>query len=228
MCVKTMVWRIVVLLTLAGLMAGCGSATASVAPPTAVPTAAATVDLQPTFNAIKTQSAATVVANLTQSAPSATPVTPATATKTALPTATLAPSSTPLPKATATTAATAILTPWTLVPTQAAYSCIVTDYSPKTNVSYPPSSNFDVQWVVKNTGTQRWLASETDFRYVDGEKMQKKGDTVDLKTDVAPNESYTVVIDMVAPATAGTYRITWQMTYGKISICSMALTVVIK
>lgn len=229
MSVKQMVWRLLVVLTLAGLLAGCSSPTATVAPtvaPTAAATAAATVDLQPTFNAIKTQSAATIIANLTQNAPSATSVTPATATKPPLPTATPAPSSTPLPRATAT--ATAVLIPWTLVPTQAAYSCIVTDYSPKTTVSYPPSSNFDVQWVVKNTGTQRWLASETDFRYVDGEKMQKKGDIVDLKTDVAPNESYTVGIDMVAPTATGTYRITWQLTYGKVSICSMNLSVVIK
>ncbi len=229
MSVKQMVWRLLVVLTLAGLLAGCSSPTATVAPtvaPTAAATAAATVDLQPTFNAIKTQSAATIIANLTQNAPSATSVTPATATKPPLPTATSAPSSTPLPRATAT--ATAVLIPWTLVPTQAAYSCIVTDFSPKTTVSYPPSSNFDVQWVVKNTGMQRWLASETDFRYVDGEKMQKKGDIVDLKTDVAPNESYTVGIDMVAPTATGTYRITWQLTYGKVSICSMNLSVVIK
>ena len=212
------------------LVGGVRSPTATVVPPapTVAPTAAATVDLQPTFNAVKTQSAATVVANLTQNAPSATPVTPATATQPALPTATLAPSSTPLPRATATVAATAILTAWTLVPTQAAYSCSVTDYSPKTTVSYSPGSNFDVQWTVKNTGTQRWLASETDFRYVDGEKMQKNGDIVDLKTDVAPNESYTVGIDMVAPSATGTYKITWQLTYGKISICTLGLSVVIK
>jgi hypothetical protein len=230
-------WKLLVVLTLAGLLTGCSSPTATVAPtsaptamptaaPTTVPTMAATIDLQPTFDAIKTQSAATIIADLTQNAPSATPVAPATATQPSLPTATPAPSSTPLPRATAT--ATAVLTAWTLVPTRAAYNCVVTDYSPKTTVSYPPSSNFDVQWVVKNTGTTRWLASETDFRYVDGVKMQKSGDIVDLKTDVAPDGSYTVGIDMVAPTTTGTYRITWQLTYGKVSICMMTLDAVIK
>ena len=234
MSIIQMIRRLLLVLTLAGLLAGCGSPTATVAPTaaptqaatTVAPTAAATVDLQPTFNAIKTQSAATVVAALTQNAPSATPVPPATATQPPLPTATPAPSNTPLPLATAT--AKAVLTAWTLVPTQAAYSCVVTGYSPKTSVSYPPSSNFDVQWVVKNTGTNRWLASETDFRYVDGVKMQKTGDVMDLKTDVAPNASYTLGIDMVAPTSAGTYRITWQLTYGNISICTLALDVVIK
>ena len=237
MSAKQMAWKLLVVLTLAGLLVGCGGPTATTAPtaaptaapsaaPTVAPTAAATVDLQPTFNAIKTQSAATVIANLTQNAPSATPAAPATATKPPQPTATPAPSSTALPRATATT--TAVLTAWTLVPTQAAYSCMVTSYSPKTSVAYPPLSNFDAQWVIKNTGKQRWLATETQLHYVDGVKMQKFGDTVSLTTDVAPNESYTLSMDMVAPAAAGTYRITWRLAYGAVSICSMNLTVVIK
>jgi hypothetical protein len=233
MSVKQMVWRLLVVLTLVGLLAGCSSPTATVTS-TVAPTAAATIDLQPTFNAIKTQSAATIIANLTQNAPSATPVTPATATKlpaattvaTATATATPAASSTALPRATATTPV--ILTAWTAVPTQPAYSCIVTGYSPKAGVSYSTSSNFDVQFVIKNTGKTKWLASETQFHYVDGQKMQKFGDTVDLKTDVAPNESYTAIIDMVAPTTAGTYRTSWQLTYGKVFICNMALFVVIQ
>ena len=88
MSVKQMVWRLLTVLVLAGLLVGCSSPTATAAPtaapttaptaaPTTVPTAAATVDLQPTFNAIKTQAAVTIIANLTQNAPSATPVAPA-------------------------------------------------------------------------------------------------------------------------------------------------------
>lgn len=229
MGLKQISWKLLVVLTLVGLMAGCGSPTATEVPttaPTTAPTAAATVDLQPTFNAIKTQAAATIIANLTQNAPPATQVPPATATQPALPTSTTAPTGTPLPRATAT--ARPILTPWTLVPTQAAYNCFVTDFSPKMSVSYSPYSNFDVQWVIVNTGKEKWLATETQFRYVDGVKMQKFGDTVNLKTDVNPNQSYTVGIDMVAPPTAGTYRTTWQLTYGKVSICTLTLSVVIK
>lgn len=244
MSVRQMILRLGMVLLAAAVLAGCSSPTATVAPtagpttaattaPTSpAPTAAATVDLQPTFNAIKTQSAATVIANLTQNAPTAAPVIPATATPAAQPTATAAPSSTPLPRATtaptAAATATAVLKPWTLVPTQAAYSCMVIDYSPKASVSFSPSADFDVQWVIKNTGKLKWLATETQFHYADGVKMQKKGDTVDLKTDVAPNGSYTVGLDMLAPAEAGTYWITWKLTYGNVSICSMSLSVVVK
>jgi hypothetical protein len=121
-----------------------------------------------------------------------------------------------------------ILTAWTVAPTQAAYSCIVTGYSPKKTETFSPSTNFDVQFVVKNTGKQKWLATETQFHYADGVKMQKKGDTIDLKTDVAPNGSYAVVIDMVAPPSAGTYWIAWQLRYGNVSICTLSLAVVVK
>jgi len=227
MSIKQMGWRLLMVLTLAGLLAGCSSPTATLAPttaPTTAPTAAPTIDLQPTLNAVKTQSAATVIAGLTQNAPTATPVTP-TETQPPQPTATPAPSSTPLPSATATLKP--ILTPWTLVPTQAAYSCAILSYYPTKDVSYPPLSNFDVTWVIKNTGKDRWLATETQLHYVDGVKMQKFGDTVNLKTDVAPGQAYTMGIDMVAPSTTGTYRITWKLTYGSQYICTLTMDVVI-
>lgn len=235
-----MVWRLLFAFILVGLLAGCGSPTATETPtaaptkaataaPTTAPTQAPTVDLQPTFNAVKTQAAATVIANLTQTAPSATPVPSATATKPAQATAapsTPAATGTPAPKATNTNAP--ILTPWTLVPTKAAYSCAVISSSPTATQTFPPSSNFDVQWVVKNNGTQKWPASETVLRYIEGQKMQKFGDAVLLPKIVSPDETYTFGIDMVAPAATGTYYMNWRLTYGSVTLCNMSLTIVIK
>ena len=218
MSAKQIVWRILAVIVLVGLIAGCSSPTATVTVP---PTAAATVDLQPTFNAIKTQSAVTVIANLTKNAPTTAPATP---TQTPLPTATFTPTRAPLPPATAT----ATFIPWTLTPTQMAYNCIVTDYSPKSTNSVSPSGNFDATWVVKNAGSQKWLGPETDIRYVDGTKMQKSGDILDFSKDVAPTESYTVGIDMVAPSSVGTYTAHWHIITGKNIICVLTLSVVVK
>ena len=237
MKVMQMGWRLLVLCAIVGLAAGCSSPTATPAPtaapttaPTVAPTAAPTVDPQPTYNAIKTQAAATVIANLTQTAPSATPPAPAasaTATKApAQPTAAATQTSTSLPRPTSTTAP--ILTPWTLVPTKAAYNCLVTNYAPKSNVSYPPSANFDAQWVVLNNGAQKWPPTETVLRYVDGVKMQKYGDAVLLTAEVAANATYTLGVDMIAPATAGTYNSTWKLTYGNVTICTFGMSVVVK
>lgn len=198
-------------------LAGCASATPS-------PTPAPTVAIPATMNAVRTEAARTVIANLTQSAPTATPVTPVTPTNTPLPSATA--TNTPLPLPTATRTATYI--PWTLTPTQAAFSCIVTDYLPKASTSYDVNANFDGQWTIKNTGKEKWIHSDIDIRYSSGTKLQKTVDGIDLTSDVASGDSITVAIDMKAPATAGTYATVWVVARGDEVICSLPLTVVVK
>jgi hypothetical protein len=230
------VWRLIVVLTLAGVLFGCTSQTPTAAPTTAPttaptvvpPTLAPTVDLQPTLNAVKTQSAATVIANLTQSAPAATATTAATATKPAATATAAVPTNTTAPKATSTSTLPPVLTAWTLVPTKAAYNCAVVDYSPKASTSIATSADFDVKWVVTNTGSMKWMPTETMFRYVDGVKMQKYGDYFPVTSEVAPGGSYTIGVDMLAPATAGTYHMSWKLTYGSVTVCSFAVNVVVK
>jgi hypothetical protein len=185
---------------------GCAS-------PTPTPTLAPTVDIQPTLNAVKTQSAATVIADLTKNAP--------TATKTAVPTI---PTNTPRP--TATVKATNTLLPWwTKTPTQPSGSCTITESSPLPTEAIAPNGSFDGKWVIKNVGDGKWLTNETDIRYASGTKFQTKADVIDLKNDVAEEESYTVIVDMKAPATAGTYVTTWVVNLGGQVICSMPLTI---
>jgi hypothetical protein len=220
-----LVLRLLAAITLVAILAGCSNTpTATTVAPTTAPTSNNQQNLQPTFNAISTQAAQTVIANLTQNAPTATPVTP---TNTALPSATPVPSNTPLPPA----KATATFAPWTLTPTPAAYACSITSVAPVANTQLTTGANFDGIWVVKNTGTQKWLGAETDVRFSSGTNFQKGGLTgLDLKNDVAPNESYTAGMDMVVPSTtgAGTYTSSWILITGKITICTLSITVVVK
>jgi hypothetical protein len=199
------------------ILVGCASPTAIL--PTAVPT----IDLQPTLNAVKTQAVQTALVNLTQTAPTATPVTP---TNTPLPTATSTPAftATPVPP---TKAPTATLAPWTLTPTVGAYSCSVTSVTPKSTDKVTASSNFDTTWVIKNNGTQTWLGSETDIKYVSGTKLQKSGDLLDMTSNVAPGDSYTIAVDMVSPADAGTYTAVWAVMMGKDTLCTLNLSVTV-
>jgi hypothetical protein len=207
---------VVLVTALAAGLAGCTTPTATVVP---------TVDTQPTLIAVRTEAAKTVIADATKNAPpTATPVTPTStpaATSTPLPTATLAVTNTPVPSPTAT------FIPWTLTPTLAPYNCVVTESSPALNANYTAGANFDAKWVVKNTGTQTWLAKETDLRYSTGTKMQKTVDGLDMTTNVAPNESYTFLVDMVAPATAGTYEASWIVITGKNTICTLRVKIVV-
>jgi hypothetical protein len=214
---KNMALRILVGVLLVAILTSCN---ASVATPTAAPT----VDVQPTLIAVQTQSARTVVANLTQNAPTSTPVTPATPTATQMPTATSTPTVPPLPTATPT----ATWIPWTLTPTQAAWSCSITSFTPSLNANIASNSDFDATWVLKNTGKEKWLAADIDVRYSSGTKLQKKVDGIDLPNDVATGESVTAAIDMHTPTDLGTYSTTWVVARGDQVICSMSLTVIVK
>jgi hypothetical protein len=205
-------------IVLAASLAACSAPTATVAP---------TVDLQPTLNAVQTQAAQTVIANVTKNAPpTATPVTPTNtpaATSTPVPTATLASTNTLVPTATITYA------PWTLTPSPAPYSCAITSASPAAGASISVGGSYDGNWVIKNTGTQTWLHKETDIRFLSGTNMQKAALTaIDMTADVTPGSSYTVLIDMLAPATASTYSATWVVITGKNTICTLTYTMIVK
>lgn len=203
---RKLLFKIIVGVVLVTALMGCAS-------PTPTPTLAPTVNIQQTLNAVKTHTAATVIADLTKNAPTATKTTaPKIPTNTARPTITLKATNTLLPL-------------WTKTPTQPSGSCTVTESSPKPDEVIAPSGNFDGKWVVKNVGDGKWLANESDIRYASGTKFQTSGDVIDLKNDVDEEESYTVIVDMVAPATAGTYVTTWVIYRGGQVICSMPLSI---
>jgi hypothetical protein len=214
---KTMVGKILSVLIIAAIFAGCNVS------PTATPTPAATVDQKPTFDAISTQAVQTMVANLTLNAP--------TATQTSLPTDTPAPTATnpPLPTNTPvpTETPTRVFIPWTKTPTatQAVYNCTVTSVAPTTSTAIKVDQDFDAKWTVKNSGVNTWVSSNTDIRYVDGTKMQTSGDMQDLTADVAPNGTYTVTIDMKAPSSDGTYSTSWGIYLEDGTVCTLALKI---
>jgi len=233
---KPMPLKILAVLLIAAILAGC-SLQFNVPTPTTAPTiahnteenskptTAPTEDVQPTLDMVKTQAAQTVVAELTLNAPTATPITP---TSTATATVTLGPTNTPVPP---TAKPTATFIPWTATPkytaTPLGYACVITEATPKSTDQIKVSTDFDGRWVVKNTGTITWLKSGVDFKYISGTKFQVLGDLFDMKSDVAPDASYTVIVDMKAPVDAGTYQTTWAIVQGSLTICTLNLTVTV-
>jgi hypothetical protein len=208
-----------ILLVLTVILAGCTTQTATMAPttaptatPTVMPTASPTMNQAATMSVLSTQVAGTVIANLTLTAPTSTPVPP---------------TSTPSPTATAT----ATYIRWTstpyLSPTPIAYACSLTSVLPKPADTIKAGTDFDGSWVVQNTGTEAWLHNDVDIVYVSGAKFQTKGDIFDLKSDVASKGSSTVVVDMKAPADAGTYQAVWSLARAGKAFCSLNLTVLV-
>jgi len=215
---KQLFQKTLVVVAIAAILAGCSTTT-----PTPAPTAMPTVDQQPTLNVLSTRAAQTVVADLTQNAPTATPVTP---TATDEPTATPAPTNTPMPP---TALPTATYIPWTATPlytnTPVNNACSITSVEPLSTTTLAKKADFDGKWVVKNIGAQTWDTDSVDIVYVSGTKLQKLYDSEDLKTAVPYNSSLTVIVDMTAPDTAGTYSTTWAIVRGSVTICTLNLTV---
>ena len=216
---KKLVWNILSVLVLAAGLVGCGSAPTAIATPTTIPT----VDPKPTFNAVSTQAAQTVVADLTKNAPTATEVVPPT--QTPVPTNTTAPTNTNTPAPTATNTRVFIAWTHTPTPTQSAYSCVVTEVSPKSGETLKVNQDFDGKWTVKNSGTKTWSAGNVDLGFISGDKFQAGSLTYDLGNDVAPNGTYTFAIDMKAPANDGTFTSVWGLNLEDGSVCQLSLNI---
>ncbi len=228
---KSMGLKLILVILIAAILAGCNTAATTVAP-----TMASTSDQKATLDYLRTEVAQTIIANPTQVPPTETQVLETnTPTVTSTPTATITPlpTSTPLPP---TLTPTKTLVPWTSTPvytstpvstaTLTTFNCTITSVKPTDTVK--KGSDFDANWVVKNTGTETWIHTEVDIKYISGTKMQKAGeDLLDMKSDVAHDGSYTVIVDMIAPSTAGTYTATWALQMGSTRVCTMPLTVVV-
>jgi hypothetical protein len=160
----------------------------------------------------------TALADLTKNAP--------TATKTSVPpTATQVPTNTAVPP---TAIPTATYIPWTPAPTATSttYNCTITEASPSETTIIKVGADFDGRWVVKNTGTETWSASNVDIVYVSGTKFDRQKN-IDLKADVAHDESLTVVVDMIAPKEPNTYTAMWAIIRGTQTICTLPLKIVV-
>lgn len=164
----------------------------------------------PDVNMIYTQAAETLAVQLTGTAaamPTATfTVAP---TETQAPTATLAstlPLGTAQPLVTLPGVATA-----TLAAPKAPDAAAWVEQTPADGFQMNPGQSFDIVWKLKNTGTTTWTTNY-QYRYFSGAKLHENKNTYNLKSAVAPNDEALLVVDGIAPMTAGEYTTTWVIT----------------
>lgn len=195
-------------------------------------------DVEATLNAIKTESFATVGAQFTQTAaalPTDTPYpTPAPITATPLPpTPTETPTKTPFPTFVMPTLPPPVVivstTPTiTLTPTSTAYSCKIQSQSPTLGQQVAPGYDFDMHWVVKNTGTKDWDQNNVDYRYLSGAELHKYTSGIDFTKTVKSGEEIDLTVDMLAPLNPGTYTAQWIIVLSDTTICTMTAKIVVK
>jgi hypothetical protein len=194
------------ILLMATILAGCGLT---------APAATPTIDIEPTLETIRTEAAGTAFAEMTRSAPSATPT----------PTETLTPTYTPTPPPSTTPTRTRTPILWTWTPTLPSGGCIVVGQSPDSGSSFLPDAGFDARWDIKNTSGETWYQDQVRIRYVSGAVLQTKSDEARLAGDVGPGSSVPVIVDMQAPSRPGTYVANWAVYRNQQVQCGLTVRI---
>lgn len=172
--------------------------------------------------ALYTQAAQTVQAQLTQQALSTqpgqptqamnTPVAPFTATPTMQPVIDF-PTATPTaqPTATATLPLPTSLPPTaTSVPILCDHAGFIKDVTVADGTAYAPGAEFTKTWRLRNNGSCTWNSSYA-LVYVSGDRMSGAR-AVPLPGNVRPGEAVDVTVNLLAPAQQGRYRGYWMLS----------------
>lgn len=92
----------------------------------------------------------------------------------------------------------------------------------------PKGADFDAVWTIKNNSNRTWDMNSVDYKYVSGTKMHTHGDRYDLKQTVKSGETVKVIVDMVAPNSAGFYSTNWALVDGGQTLCTLTLNLRVK
>lgn len=195
-----MIKKTMILLALVFLVAAC------------LPAQQAPADVQPMVNTAVAQTmeairqvedsvAQTVAAQQALASPTAEADEPAPATEEA----TLEPTPTPfdLPTLVPTNTPAATKQPYK----QPDYACNIINRRPFDNTEFNKNADFDIKWTIVNIGTKAWPAG-VDVKYYSGPSMAAVN-RVEIPVALAPNESYTIVLDATAPDKKGFHVTTW-------------------
>jgi hypothetical protein len=198
------IMKILAIIVLLTLLAGCAAQPAGAIAPT--------IDTE----ALRTQVAQTVIANPTIQAALNQPNTPTTPpTETQAP-AVVAPTQTTAPivaVATATSTMPAPTVTFTAVPTQGKVfqptvpqsdQALLMYAQPAAYTHFKGNTPFDAVWTFKNVGLRTWT-KEYFLTFAGGEEMVNKGEVAMVSGNVKPGTTTQIVLDMVAPSSPGTY-----------------------
>ena len=87
------------------------------------------------------------------------------------------------------------------------YACDVDNAAPKDSEEVKPGENFKIKWMIVNTGTKA-LPAGVDVKYAGGSQMTTVT-RVEIPNALQPGESYTLVLNAVAPKEQGLQYMTW-------------------
>jgi hypothetical protein len=221
---ENMQTKLIAVVTLAAFLVSCAPSQAPVNIQGPVDTAVAqTMEIR---DLVDTMVAQTVAAQI----PPSTPTAAFTSTIAVIPSETptivllLLESDTPLPSETPVPSNTSPPsdTP-TVTRTPALYSCGVVLHKPGYKAEIKAGANFDIRWVIINTGTRTWPAG-LDVKFRSGTQMT----TVTVKEinkEMKPKDTFEINLGATAPTKAGLHEMIW-VVEGGLCFPSMSIIVV--
>jgi uncharacterized protein YraI len=118
----------------------------------------------------------------------------------------------------------------TPAPPSATMGCVLVAQSPTDYTQFNAGSGFSTTWVLQNTGSEPWLSSSMDVRYVGAAAnvpMHQGADVYDLALDVQPGATYNFSVPMIAPYNAGTYGEMWEVGMGSTVLCQFYVYIIV-
>jgi hypothetical protein len=172
------------------------------------------------LDAIYTSAAQTVIAQkATLDASNPSTATPLPTSPVGIPTSTLQLQSLP------TSTAAAIISPTSGVAQGCDNSIFVSDITIPDNTIMTPGQTFTKTWQVQNNGTCTWSKS---YKLVFDVGEAMSGTSVAVPSEVPPGQQVQLSVNLVAPATAGSFTGNWKLQNDKGQFFGTFLTVVIQ
>jgi hypothetical protein len=116
------------------------------------------------------------------------------------------------------------------IPAPGSY-CSIVFQDPLPKKVFQPGTDIDGTWTIKNTSPSTWLSTEVDLKYISNVngKFHKTGypELSDLTTNVAKDGTITIIVDLLAPATSGTYTENWALIKDTTILCNMSFSIVV-
>lgn len=193
--------KLIILTALVFLLASC------------LPAQQAPVDVQPIVNTAVAEAMATNQSQMAEAVAMTVAAQQAAATPTAE-----EPALTEEPAADVTATATLEIPTMAILPTntvvvnttprrQPDYACSVSNRRPFDNTEFHRGAKFDIKWTITNSGTKTWPTG-IDVKYTSGAAMTGVK-RIEIPKALEPGQSYTIVLDAVAPSTRGRHVMTW-------------------
>ncbi len=105
-------------------------------------------------------------------------------------------------------------------------ACEIVATSPTVKIA--KGADFDASWKIKNVSGKTWNINAVDYKYVSGKNFHVAAKRFDIFKSVKDDQEIKIVVDMTAPADAGTYTTEWALVQGGTTLCKLPLTITVK